>query len=331
MALTSYPFDDQPTTETQYSNLFRELQDSGVVPAPATAFQVTGDGSAMTLSVQPGFAIVRGHAVQSTAVELVPISASTTSLRIDRVVLRLDPVANSIVLAVVPGTPGGGVPDLTQTDSGVYELPLARVNVAANATTLANTAITDDRPYVGTRVRAWSDNSRPASPRAFQLGYNTSTNKWEYHNGTAWADLLSVVTTQVVGLQPTLDGIDNAGYLGSKYADFDKVSGNNKDAVESLNVTIPAGLSAKRRIKVTAGVFVSTGSGIGSAVWIEGTSNSALTMTRKIDQGATYDAHLVGIDTNMTPGPRAYVLSVQCITDGQLAYFRQPYIFVEII
>ena len=42
MALSSYPFDDQDTTETQYSLLFRELQDTGVVDSfGGTSFHAT--------------------------------------------------------------------------------------------------------------------------------------------------------------------------------------------------------------------------------------------------------------------------------------------------
>lgn len=77
----------------------------------------------MNAKVAPGFVIVRGHAVHSTAVETLPIRAADQGARTDRIVLRLDPAANSIALAVLDGTAADGSPALTQTDTGVYEIP----------------------------------------------------------------------------------------------------------------------------------------------------------------------------------------------------------------
>ncbi|MDG4783243.1 hypothetical protein O7614_26640 [Micromonospora sp. WMMD961] len=191
MAITSYPFDDQDTSETQYSRLFRELQDSGVVDSiTGTGFQVSADSSGMNVKVQPGYAIERGHAVSSTAVEPLTIGASTSAARIDRVVLRLDPTANGINLAVLPGTPGAGVPSLTQTDTGLYEMALARVTVDANALTIAPDKVTDERPFAGQRVGSWRTSTRPTSPRYGRLGINLDTGKWEFHNGSGWVDLI---------------------------------------------------------------------------------------------------------------------------------------------
>lgn len=124
MAQSSYPFDSQVVTEGQFSRFFRELQDSGVAASPdALDLTVSADGSGMTVKVQPGFAVVRGCAYFSTAVEVLTIAASESAARTDRVVLRLDPAENSIVLAVLKGVAGGSALDPTQTDTDVYELP----------------------------------------------------------------------------------------------------------------------------------------------------------------------------------------------------------------
>src|SRR4051812_2043477 len=95
MALTSYPFDGQDTTETEFSLLFRELQDTGVADSfGGPGLQVSANGSGMTLTVAPGFAILRGYAVSSTDVESVTLPAAGSTARQDRIVLRLDPAAN---------------------------------------------------------------------------------------------------------------------------------------------------------------------------------------------------------------------------------------------
>ncbi|MFE7480027.1 tail fiber domain-containing protein [Streptomyces sp. NPDC057552] len=195
MAITSYPFDTQIVTESQYSQLFREFADSGVAASSTSnSFSVSADGSTMTVKVQPGFAIVRGHAVLSTAVESLTIPTAGTSTRYDRVVLRLDPAANSITLAVLQGTAGGSVPAPTQTETGVYELPLATVTVAANITAVASAAVDKERAFVGNSVGAWVTRTRPAAPRFGKLGLNYDTNVWEYWDGAAWTPLVASVS-----------------------------------------------------------------------------------------------------------------------------------------
>ncbi|MFE2104302.1 tail fiber domain-containing protein [Kitasatospora sp. NPDC059463] len=203
MAITSYPFDGQAATETQYSHLFRELQDSGIAAsADSPAFRVTADSTGMTVKVAPGFALVRGHAIQSTAVEVVTIPAADTASRIDRVVLRLDPAGNAITIGVVKGSPGTGTPALTQTDTGIYEIPLATVAVGASGTTITAEQVLDARQFVGGRVGAWTALTRPAAPRLGALGLNKTSGSWEFWNGSAWTTLAPAVTWDSIGGKP---------------------------------------------------------------------------------------------------------------------------------
>ncbi|MGW2541547.1 tail fiber domain-containing protein [Kitasatospora sp. NPDC001574] len=204
MAITSYPFDGQAASESQFSYLFRELQDSGVAAsADSTALRVTADSTGMTVKVAPGFALVRGHAIQSTAVESLTIPAADALSRIDRIVLRLDPAANSIVIAVVKGTPGSGTPALTQTDTGIFEAPLATVAVFASSATIAAAQVTDARQFTGTNLGAWTALTRPASPRLGALGLNRTSGTWEFWNGSAWTTLAPAVTWDSIGGKPT--------------------------------------------------------------------------------------------------------------------------------
>ncbi|MFF4701104.1 tail fiber domain-containing protein [Streptomyces chattanoogensis] len=195
MAITSFPFDSQVVTESQYGYLFREFQDSGVVAAyDSPGFQVSA-GNGMVVNVQPGLAILRGHMVQSTAAEALTIPAAGTSTRVDRVVLRLDPASNSITLAVKAGSVGSSAPPaLSQTDTGIYEMALANVTVAANVTTITSADVSATRPVVGHRVGVWATATRPSSPRKGQLGFNNSLARWEWWDGSTWADLAPTVS-----------------------------------------------------------------------------------------------------------------------------------------
>ncbi|MGW1258449.1 tail fiber domain-containing protein [Streptomyces sp. NPDC002513] len=203
MAKNSYPFDGQATTESQYSRLFREFQDSGVVgTADGLDLKVYADGSGMKVFVQPGFAILRGHAFFSTAVETLNIDAADSAERRDRVVLRLDPTANSINLAVLKGVAGGDAINVTQTDTDIYELSLALIRVSPGTTNIAADAVIEARRYSGSRVGTWTTNTRPTTPRVAQLGLNRNTKAWEYWDGSSWADLAPMVTWSSISGRP---------------------------------------------------------------------------------------------------------------------------------
>ena len=192
MTQTSYPFDNQDTTEAQYSQLFRRLTYTGVSGSPSgTEVKAYADSSGMSVKVAVGFAIVRGHAFNSDAIETLTIGASSTNPRRDLVILKLDPSTNSVSLAIKAGTAAASPtdPTLTQTEEGIYELPIARVTVPANAVTISASDVADLRTFLGAQWGRWTSALRPASPVIGTGGFNTSTVKPEVHNGTTWKAL----------------------------------------------------------------------------------------------------------------------------------------------
>jgi hypothetical protein len=192
MAWYSYPFDHQAITETDYSQLVDELAGgSGIVDGFGwNGFAVGADGSRMAVVLGPGMAIVRGHVVHSTEPVAIPIGpASATLARVDRLVLRLDPSCDSIDPVVIEGEPGRGVPELYQTSSGPYDLPVAQINVEPCTATIAATDVVDDRRYLGGRVGIWATSTRPDEPRPARMGYNTDLRTWEYWTGASWTSM----------------------------------------------------------------------------------------------------------------------------------------------
>jgi hypothetical protein len=147
MAQTSWPFENIDTSETQYSLLFRNVGE-GVIPSRYFQLEAYADSTGMNTKVKTGAALVRGHYYNSTAEVDLTIAAADGSLpRIDRIVLRLDPSANTIILAVLTGVANAAPAPLalTQTDGDVYEFPVALVAVGAGVTTIAPGNITDQR------------------------------------------------------------------------------------------------------------------------------------------------------------------------------------------
>lgn len=193
MALTSYPFEAQATTEVQYGLLFRQFADTGVVGnLDGPGFAVSTDSSGLDLQVAPGFAIIRGHAADNSAITNVVVEAAdAANPRIDVVLLRLDPVGNTIALTVKKGTPAAApvAPGLDQTGTGLYELALAHVEVPAGALNIVPGNITDVRQYSGTQVGVWKTETRPKDAIKSKLGFNVTLNSYEFWNGTKWQPL----------------------------------------------------------------------------------------------------------------------------------------------
>lgn len=203
MAITSYPFDAQTTSESQFSQWAREFQDSGVADTHGGTGFVISAGAGLSVDVQPGFAMVRGHAVLNTAVVNKALPASTTVELKHRVVLRLDPTANTITIEVLAGSPGSGTPAPTRTDTGIYDVSIGVVTVPANATGVAPANIDATRDLVGGRVGVWETANRPSSPRKSRFGLNVTSGAFEYWDGTTWKNVVQPPAWSTVTGKPS--------------------------------------------------------------------------------------------------------------------------------
>jgi hypothetical protein len=203
MAQSSFPFEDIDTTETQYSQLFRTLN-NGVNGTPdGGELEVDAADAGLAVDIAAGQAMVRGHFYISTAVETRSLAvADSTDDRIDLVVLRLDPIANTIVLAVKTGVPDPApvAPSLVQTDGGIFEQPLANVLVPAEAG--VPSTITDRREFMGTKLGTWTTDGRPTPAGRVLFGFNTTLEAVEFYNPI----------TEVWGpVAPEINSLDDIG------------------------------------------------------------------------------------------------------------------------
>lgn len=139
--LTSYSESDQ----AEIQNRFRR---EGVLAEAGNKLAVAAPGG-MFVSINTGEAMVEGFQYKNTASLNLAVANNTSgSTRVDRAILRLDRVANTLVAAVLQGTPGAGLPALTQVVGGTWEFALATLTIPT-ATTSAITSgmIADTRLY----------------------------------------------------------------------------------------------------------------------------------------------------------------------------------------
>lgn len=210
MAQSYWPFVGTDTTETQYSELFRRLVESGVWGgANDSKLKAYGDSSGLFIKLPagaPDYAFVRGHMYQSdTAIVSTAVTPGSVGARTDLFVLRFDPALSTIVPAVIAGTSGspGIVPAPTQTDTGIYELPLATIAMGASASTVTAGMVTDVRKFSSHLFGNWTTANRPATPRDGQPGYNETLAVPEYWDAVAAAWKPFVITAVTASMLST--------------------------------------------------------------------------------------------------------------------------------
>lgn len=102
-------------------------------------------GVVSPVSIATGRALVYGNWYESDAIETVAIPTPAVSIRIDRIVLRKDWLAQTIRITRVVGTEGGGTPALTQVVGVTWDIPLAQVSI----TTGGVVTVTSERDFIG--------------------------------------------------------------------------------------------------------------------------------------------------------------------------------------
>ena len=143
---------DRKYNADQISEYFEGIVSQGVFQSLDSGMAVSA-GTGLTVNVAAGRAIVQNHWIKNDATLTLDISAaSTTYARIDAVVLRFSSSNRNITIAVKTGTPAASpsAPSMTRS-GGTYEMALAYVNVAANATSVT---VTDKRS--DTSVCGWA-------------------------------------------------------------------------------------------------------------------------------------------------------------------------------
>lgn len=142
------PIFDRAETSDLFRLLFAKLISNGVLADPGDCFQVLAS-EGLTISVRPGFGLIQGaFAYDEVAAAFTLATAPQQYARVDRVVLRANYANRCCEIVVKTGDVAANPvpPELLQPASGdYYELSLATIYVAANATAVTQSSITDTR------------------------------------------------------------------------------------------------------------------------------------------------------------------------------------------
>ena len=150
------PFDGTPWAQDQWYRYAAAFAPSGVLDVPQTSPAAGGLGltfNGLTPTLAAGRAWVRGGGYElsggSKTLTSVPANTNSSLSRRDRLVLRRDLAAKTIVPTFLQGTPAAtpAAPALQQVETGQWDEPLFSWTTPPNSGT-AITAITDERGWV---------------------------------------------------------------------------------------------------------------------------------------------------------------------------------------
>lgn len=151
MTKKAFPLPNSPILSLdEWSEIAGNWLGTGVIKSFLNELQVYADSSGMQVKIRTGSANIKGVYFKSDAIETLSINtADGTNPRIDRVIVRLDIVAETADFAILQGVPSTTpvAPALTQNSSR-WEISLALVTVAANVVTIASGNVTDDRQLI---------------------------------------------------------------------------------------------------------------------------------------------------------------------------------------
>lgn len=167
---------------------------------------------------------------------------SSGSPRVDLVVLRLNRSTWTVTVQVVQGTPGAGAPAATRTPSTgggtIYEIELATVTVAAGATTLAGSTVTDKAWYLNEDGQILCESDRRPPHHPGRSAFETDTGRWILSDGTNWRNAVDdsgiLAVAMLTGFSATENNLQRRGGLCVL---------NIK--VQRTNAAIPAGSTTK--------------------------------------------------------------------------------------
>lgn len=150
-----YSAEDWRTTWRNIGGNWGAVNNRGVFYNYLNDLQVTPTSPATnSVNIGAGAALVAGGWYHNDApLSVTPAANSSGSLRVDVVVIQFDYVAQTIRGAIHQGTPGGGVPTLTQSIGTIFEIPLAYLNLSSGFSSIAASDVIDIREYVNIAER----------------------------------------------------------------------------------------------------------------------------------------------------------------------------------
>lgn len=282
MAESSWPTTagGRAVSDVQWETMARGFAADGIIGAPTDPAVVYADSTGMQVKIRANKdGLVRGRGWTSGTSEFTKAigANSSGSTRIDLIVLKLTRSSWAVTIEVKAGTPGAGVPALTQdatgTGTGTYEIALAQVTVTNGASTIAASNVVNVARYIGPNY----------------MGGRPSVISWQPSSNNNWNNTSA----------PSSDSQSATGMVQALRTTFDKQS---PDTSMEIGAFVSGWASSAGR--VTCGVRV-IGSGYTSSNHVVTWNYYNLPVYVGVDYSAWLVTH-VGQNAGDTSGPHGH-------------------------
>ena len=137
---------DRKYRAENWTEYFATFIGNGVFANPAASMQVK-ETSGLSVRVAAGKCFINGYAGYADGTDILTLQYGGALPRIDRIVIRLDLAARNIYPAVITGTAAQSpVPPEIVRKGALFDLGIAKISIAANASAVTQAQITDTRP-----------------------------------------------------------------------------------------------------------------------------------------------------------------------------------------
>lgn len=131
-------------TSTEFSNVLKNMVGTGILNSAGGKMAASANG--LAISIATGACFINGRFGTNNSIKTLNLDAASGS-RFDRVILRVDTIAQTISLEIKKGT-ASAPPDLAQTDT-IYEISICKCSINGSTATL-----TDEREFLYTPTEA---------------------------------------------------------------------------------------------------------------------------------------------------------------------------------
>ena len=258
--------------DANYEKLIGTSVPSGLIGTADTSDLVYGDSSGRQIKVKSNrAAMVRGYRWETDGAGIVRSIAANTSgqPRIDLAVLRLNRADWTVTFQVIQGTPASTPvapsPTMSEGPSGVWELPVAQVAVANQASTITAANVTTRGVYINSYSLDGVRSAPPPAGIGGRMFYAGDVARVYHSFGGSWqitGERSAVVNgTASSGWNPLVLKYQRVNGFVHMVAQMQRTGGNLAADTESTMFVIP---SAYR--PVNNGDFAMVGYAGGAAV-----------------------------------------------------------------
>lgn len=242
-----YPVYDRAVGSSMLRTTFERFFSNGVFPTPGNALQIAKGATGLTVTIQPGIAIINGAMGGIEGTDPVTLTLDTASPQGNvcyAIMLRFDATEEmrslyfNVVRSDAAATPTPPEPDMTTPL--VYELRLGYVTVPSNATDLSGATVTNEKgleycpfaaPFEEIDVSAITTDFRVSANEALTALLDYFNQYEDMVAAAVDGTLAGQLQNQITELKEQLANFDLSGSVDNETIAYSQKPGGSKETL----------------------------------------------------------------------------------------------------